>query len=107
MNSALTITQSLTTIRDWIRYTVSQFEQSDIFFGHGTDNSYDEAVWLVMSALHLPHDTLENFLDAKLTEPERKHLHHLVEQRITKRVPTPIWCAKPGCAALNSMWMNA
>lgn len=88
MNSALTAMQSLTTIRDWIRYTVSQFEQSDIFFGHGTDNSYDEAVWLIMSALHLPHDTLENFLDAKLTEPERKHLHHLVEQRITKRVPT-------------------
>lgn len=88
MNSTLSITQSLITIRDWIRYTVSQFEQSDIFFGHGTDNSYDEAVWLIMSALHLPHDTLDNFLDAKLTEPERKHLHHLVEQRITKRVPT-------------------
>ena len=88
MNSALTATQALTTIRDWIRYTVSQFEQSDIFFGHGADNSYDEAVWLIMSALHLPHDTLENFLDAKLTEPERKHLYHLVEQRITKRVPT-------------------
>lgn len=88
MNAALTATQALTTIRDWIRYTVSQFEQSELFFGHGTDNSYDEAVWLIMSALHLPHDTLENFLDAKLTEPERKHLHHLVEQRITKRVPT-------------------
>ncbi|MDP3608532.1 MAG: 50S ribosomal protein L3 N(5)-glutamine methyltransferase [Methylophilus sp.] len=88
MNPTQSITQSLTTIRDWLRYTVSQFEQSDIFFGHGTDNSYDEAVWLIMSALHLPHDTLDNFLDATLTESERKHLHHLVEQRITKRVPT-------------------
>jgi ribosomal protein L3 glutamine methyltransferase len=88
MNQVQSTTQSLTTIRDWLRYTVSQFEQSDIFFGHGTDNSYDETVWLIMSALHLPHDTLENFLDATLTEQERKHLHHLVEQRITKRVPT-------------------
>jgi ribosomal protein L3 glutamine methyltransferase len=61
MNQVQSTTQSLTTIRDWLRYTVSQFEQSDIFFGHGTDNSYDEAVWLIMSALHLPHDTLENF----------------------------------------------
>ena len=82
------LTKELSTIRDWLRFTVSQFEASDIFFGHGTDNSYDEAVWLVMSALHLPHDTLHNFLDAVITETERKHLAHLIEQRVTKRVPT-------------------
>ena len=82
------IYQQLHTIRDWLRFTVSQFEESDIFFGHGTDNSYDEAVWLVISALHLPHDTLHNFLDAVITETERKHLAHLIEQRVTKRTPT-------------------
>ena len=80
--------EELFTIRDWLRFTASQLEASDIFFGHGTDNSYDEAVWLVMSALHLPHDTLHNFLDAVITEQERKHLAHLIEQRITKRTPT-------------------
>ena len=80
--------QQLFTIRDWLRFTVSQFEESGIFFGHGTDNSYDEAVWLILSALHLPHDTLHNFLDAVITEAERKHLAHLIEQRITKRTPT-------------------
>lgn len=82
------LSEELFTIRDWLRFTVSQFEASDIFFGHGTDNSYDEAVWLVMSALHLPHDTLHNFLDAVITETERKHLAHLINQRITKRTPT-------------------
>ena len=82
------LAEELFTIRDWLRYTVSQFEASGIFFGHGTDNSYDEAVWLVMSALHLPHDTLHNFLDAVITESERKHLAHLIEQRVTKRTPT-------------------
>lgn len=82
------LAEELFTIRDWLRYTVSQFETSGIFFGHGTDNSYDEAVWLVMSALHLPHDTLHNFLDAVITESERKHLAHLIEQRVTKRTPT-------------------
>lgn len=82
------IYQQLHTIRDWLRFTVSQFEESNIFFGHGTDNSYDEAVWLVMSALHLPHDTLHNFLDAVITETERKHLAHLIDQRVTKRIPT-------------------
>ncbi len=82
------LSEELFTIRDWLRFTVSQFESSDIFFGHGTDNSYDEAVWLVLSALHLPHDTLHNFLDAVITETERKHLAHLIEQRVTKHTPT-------------------
>lgn len=82
------ITEELHTIRDWLRYTVSRFEKSEIFFGHGTDNSYDEAVWLIMRALHLPLDTLDNFVDAKLTSDERKHLAHLIERRVTERVPT-------------------
>ncbi len=80
--------QELFTIRDWLRYCVSRFEASDIFFGHGTDNAYDEAVWLVMGSLHLPLDTLENFLDARITEAERKHLAHLIERRVTEHIPT-------------------
>lgn len=80
--------QELFTIRDWIRYAVSQFEGSDVFYGHGTDNAYDEAVWLIMSALHLPMDTLNNFLDARITADERIKLASFIEQRITKHTPT-------------------
>ncbi|NBO10967.1 MAG: 50S ribosomal protein L3 N(5)-glutamine methyltransferase, partial [Methylophilaceae bacterium] len=68
------LTESLFTIRDWLRYSVSRFEEAGIFFGHGTDNAYDESVWLVMSALHLPLDTLDNFLDARITKDEAKDL---------------------------------
>ena len=82
------LTEELFTIRDWLRFTVSRFEEAGIFFGHGTDNAYDEAVWLIMSTLHLPHDTLNNFLDAVITETERKKLAHLIERRITDRTPT-------------------
>lgn len=81
-------TQELLTIRDWLRYAVSRFENSDIFYGHGTDNAYDEAVWLIMSALHLPHDTLNNFLDAKLTTEERVKLAAFIDERISKHSPT-------------------
>ncbi|OIR00099.1 50S ribosomal protein L3 glutamine methyltransferase [mine drainage metagenome] len=83
-----TTIDELFTIRDWLRYTVSQFEASDIFYGHGTDNSYDEAVWLIMSALHLPHETLNNFLDARILTTERIKLASLIEQRITQHTPT-------------------
>lgn len=87
INNATTINE-LITVRDWIRYAVSQFEASDIFYGHGTDNAYDEAVWLIMSAVHLPMDTLNNFLDARLTTTERVKLANLIEQRITQHTPT-------------------
>ena len=82
------IQQELLTIRDWLRYAVSCFENSDIFYGHGTDNAYDEAVWLIMSALHLPHDTLNNFLDARLTSEERVKLASFIDERISKHTPT-------------------
>jgi ribosomal protein L3 glutamine methyltransferase len=85
---ASTLSMELSTIRDWIRYAVSQFEVSDIFYGHGADNSYDEAIWLIMSGLHLPMDTLENFLDANITSTERDHLANLIEQRVTNHTPT-------------------
>lgn len=88
MASDKTLIEALTSIRDWIRYTVSQFEASDVFYGHGADNSYDEAIWLVMSGLRLPHDTLENFLDATTTLTERQHLAQLIEKRVKKHTPT-------------------
>jgi ribosomal protein L3 glutamine methyltransferase len=87
MANQQTITHLL-TIRDWLRYSVSRFEEAGIFFGHGTDNAYDESVWLIMSALHLPMDTLENFFDARITPAEAKHLAQLIERRVTKRTPT-------------------
>ena len=88
INKYNNLTQDLLTVRDWLRFSVSRFEESDIFFGHGTDNSYDEAVWLIMSALHLPMDTLENFVDARITEQERQHLAHLIDRRISEHTPT-------------------
>lgn len=88
MNNMTSTTQELHTIRDWLRYAVSCFENSDIFYGHGTDNAYDEAVWLVMGSLHLPHDTLNNFLDARLTSEERTKLASFIEERINKHTPT-------------------
>lgn len=78
----------LITLRDWLRYAVSRFNEAGLFFGHGCDNAYDEAVWLIMHTLHLPHDRLEPFLDARLTQAERLAVHNILQQRIAKRLPT-------------------
>ena len=61
----------LISLRDWLRYAVSRFNEAGLHFGHGTDNAWDEAVWIVLATLHLPRDTLEPWLDARLTHGER------------------------------------
>lgn len=80
--------EELYTLRDWLRFTVSRFEEAGVFYGHGTLNAYDEAAWLILATLHLPHDTLHNFLDAVLTSTERRELAHRIERRVTERIPT-------------------
>lgn len=77
----------LHTLRDWLRFAVSRFAAADLFYGHGTDNAFDEAAWLVLAALHLPHDRLEVFLDARLTDQEKARVLDLIERRCTERIP--------------------
>ena len=85
INSA---TDELVTIRDWLRWAVSRFNEARLFYGHGTDNAWDEAVWLVLATLHLPRDTLEPWLDAHLTRHERLTLLNNLQQRVVHRLPT-------------------
>jgi ribosomal protein L3 glutamine methyltransferase len=85
INSA---TDELITIRDWLRWAVSRFNEAGLFFGHGTDNAWDEAVWLVLATLHLPRDTLDPWLDAHLTKTERLALLGNLQQRVVHRLPT-------------------
>lgn len=81
------LVDELTTVRDWLRWAVGRFREGQLFFGHGTDNAYDEAVWLVLHTLHLPLDRLEPFLDARLTRAERLAVLNILEQRIVRRLP--------------------
>ncbi len=82
-----TLTQELETVRDWLRYAVSRFAATGLFFGHGTTNAYDEAAYLVLHTLHLPLDRLEPFLDAKLSHAEREEVLDIIARRVNERVP--------------------
>lgn len=77
----------LKTVRDMIRFAVSQFNQAKLSFGHGSDSAWDEAVYLVLHTLNLPLDTLDPFLDARLLEEEKKRCIKLIDQRVKKRIP--------------------
>lgn len=78
---------SLLTLRDCLRFAVSRFRQAQLFFGHGSSEAYDEAAYLILHTLHLPPDTLEPFLDARLTDAERGEVLQVIRQRVEKRVP--------------------
>jgi ribosomal protein L3 glutamine methyltransferase len=79
----------LATLRDFLRYAISRFNQAELVYGHGTDNAFDEAAFLVLEALHLPIDNLEPFLDARLLKAEKQRLAALIESRVTTRKPLP------------------
>lgn len=85
----MTETNELLTIRDYIRWAVSRFNESSLYFGHGTANAWDEAIALILHTLHLPHDVNPTVLDARLTQSERDTVYKLIQKRIKDRVPVP------------------
>ena len=80
-------TAELETLRDWLRWATTRFNEAKLVFGHGTTNAYDEAAYLLLHTLHLPLDRLEPFLDARLTTAERGALAALFARRIDERIP--------------------
>lgn len=77
----------LITLRDWLRYAVSRFNEAGLFFGHGSGEAFDEAAYLCLHALHLPPDRLDPFLDARLLPSERERIAGLLERRVRERIP--------------------
>ncbi|MES9964422.1 MAG: 50S ribosomal protein L3 N(5)-glutamine methyltransferase [Candidatus Sedimenticola sp. 20ELBAFRAG] len=80
-------TETLLTIRDFIRWGASRFNEAGLFFGHGTDNALDEALVLVLHALHLTNDLPESYFESCLTPGERERVVSLFERRINERLP--------------------
>jgi len=89
MPSADELEHELITLRDWLRYAVSQFNAAGLAYGHGTATALDEAAYLLLHTLHLPVDQLEPWLDARLPMAERRALREIIERRIATRKPAP------------------
>nr|WP_211113772.1 50S ribosomal protein L3 N(5)-glutamine methyltransferase [Azospirillum picis] len=79
----------MSTIRDFLRYGVSRFNEADLDYGHGTSSAYDEAAFLVLETLHLPIEQLDPYLDSRLTSAEREAVAGIIHARIDTRKPAP------------------
>ena len=82
-----TIVDDLVTVRDWLRWGVSRFNEAELSYGHGTANAIDEAAFLILETLYLPIDTLEPWLDCRLTSSERLAVHDILVLRVETRKP--------------------
>jgi ribosomal protein L3 glutamine methyltransferase len=81
------MTTELLTIRDFLRYAVSQFRAAKLVHGHGTTSVVDEAAFLILETLHLPVEDINPWAEARLTAPERQALLDIIAKRISTRKP--------------------
>lgn len=91
----------LQTICDVIRWASSQFEQAELFFGHGTDNAWDEAAFIVLSSLGLPPDAPSLVYQSRLTTTEKALLMARLYRRVTERVPAAYLVNQAWFAGMN------
>ena len=71
------------TVGEAITYCHDTLEASDAYYGHGTDNAWDEAVQLVLSVADLPMDSDEQVMPHRIDEGARRDISRLLQRRIT------------------------
>ncbi|OOF46375.1 ribosomal protein L3 N(5)-glutamine methyltransferase [Rodentibacter trehalosifermentans] len=81
------VAHELYTIQDFLRWTYSVFNRSEIYYGQGYDNAWDESLQLVLAGLQLPLDLPTELFHSRLTPSEKESLIQLVLTRIEQRVP--------------------
>ncbi|MCD6048164.1 MAG: Site-specific DNA-methyltransferase (adenine-specific) [Gammaproteobacteria bacterium] len=92
---------TLKTINDLVRWAVSRFNEAGIYLGHGTNNMWDEAVSLILPALHLQYDLPDLAWQANLTPSEINHILELVARRIEEYIPAAYLTKSARFANLN------
>jgi len=75
------------TARSLVMAAERRFQRARLYYGHGTDNARDEAVFLVFHALGLSFECADAVLDRPLTAPECAAVEALVAARIARRCP--------------------
>jgi len=101
MGIETSIKAEISTVGDALRWSQSCFEEADLYFGHGTDNAWDEALHLVLGSLKLPMESDPSVLDCQLSEAEKDRLIANLRERVDERVPVPYITGRAWFAGLE------
>lgn len=80
-------TSQLLTLGELLVWTEQLFIQEDLFYGHGTLEAWDEAVWIILYTLGLPLETDRSCLSRILTDSEKNNCLKLILRRINENKP--------------------
>lgn len=89
------------TVGEALEYCSETLAASDVYFGHGTDNAWDEAVQLVLSVADLPVDSDDGVLPHPLGDAARARMQALLRQRIEQHTPLPYLLGRAWFAGLE------
>jgi ribosomal protein L3 glutamine methyltransferase len=76
------------SFHDILIYGEKLFSNSNLYFGHGTTNAWDEAVCLSLHALDLPQNSSNLVLKRILSKDECKMIYSLFDQRVERKIPS-------------------
>jgi len=75
------------SVRTLIQRGARRLRRGGVFFGHGTDNAFDESAALVFHALRLSHDAGSKVYARRVGARRQKEVESLIARRIEERVP--------------------
>ena len=75
------------TVIQLIDAGAKRLTEAGVAFGHGTDNAFDEAAWLVLWQLRLPLDDLDAVADRPVSFGDQARVDALIATRILTRKP--------------------
>ena len=90
-----------TTVGEALDQVATALESADLYYGHGTDNPWDEAVQLVLAVAGLPADSDNSALPHPVTREQAVRMAGLLRRRIEQRVPLPYLTGKAFFAGLS------
>lgn len=83
------LASQLPRLIDIMRWGLTQMSASEVYFGHGTDNAWDEMLQLAFGTLGLPLEGPPQLLESQLLLSERETLLTQIQRRVQERVPVP------------------
>jgi ribosomal protein L3 glutamine methyltransferase len=80
----------LHTLRDFLRWATTRLSAANLFYGHGNEDAFNDALQLILHCLSLPTTEFPDvFVDARLTKSEKEHIISLIQKRVEDRIPVP------------------